>query len=103
MSSIHHYLPSRIRSADDCRVGPNEFHIIGTLKTWSIVDEVHKIVAPTLLINGKYDEAQDSVMEPFYKSIPNVKWERFSASSHAPQLEEPEKYLEVVGAFLKSE
>lgn len=64
------------------------------------MDEVHKIVAPTLLINGKYDEAQDSVMEPFHKSISNVKWEHFSESSHLPQLEEPEKFLKVVGGYL---
>jgi pimeloyl-ACP methyl ester carboxylesterase len=64
------------------------------------VDEVHKIIVPTLLINGRYDEAQDSVMEPFWKSIKNVKWERFSESSHLPQLEEPEKFLEVVGGYL---
>jgi L-proline amide hydrolase len=64
------------------------------------VEEVHKILAPTLLINGKYDEAQDSVMEPFFKSIANAKWERFSESSHLPQLEEPEKFLEVVGGYL---
>ena len=64
------------------------------------MDEVHKIIAPTLLINGKYDEAQDSVMEPFFKSIVNVKWERFAKSSHLPQLEEPEKFLRVVGGYL---
>ena len=73
------------------------------MRTWSVVDEVHKIVVPTLLINGKYDEAQDSVMEPFFKSIANVKWEKFSESSHLPQLEEPEKFLKVVGGYLKAE
>lgn len=93
----------KIESADKCRNGPNEFYITGTLRTWSVVDEVHKIVAPTLLINGKYDEAQDSVMAPFFKSIENVKWERFAESSHLPQLEEPEKFLEVVGGYLKAE
>jgi len=72
------------------------------LKTWSIVDSVYKIIVPTLLINGKYDEAQDSVMEPFFKSIEKVKWVRFAESSHLPQLEEPEEFLKVVGGFLLS-
>jgi pimeloyl-ACP methyl ester carboxylesterase len=72
------------------------------LKTWSIVDSVYKIIVPTLLINGKYDEAQDSVMEPFFKSIEKVKWIRFAASSHLPQLEEPDEFLKVVGGFLLS-
>ena len=39
-------------------------------------------------------------MEPFWKSIKNVKWEKFAESSHLPQLEEPEKFLEVVGGYL---
>ena len=84
----------------DCRNGPSEFFITGMLKTWSIVDEVYKINVRTLLINGKYDEAQDSVMEPFFRSIEKVKWVRFGESSHLPQLEEPEEFLKVVSSFL---
>jgi L-proline amide hydrolase len=84
------------------RNGPSEFFVSGTLKTWSIVDSVYKIIVPTLLINGKYDEAQDSVMEPFFKSIEKVKWVKFAESSHLPQLEEPEEFLKVVGGFLLS-
>ncbi|KUJ11700.1 proline iminopeptidase [Mollisia scopiformis] len=80
--------------------GPNEFHITGTLKEWSVVDEVHKIKVPTLLINGKYDEAQDEVVEPFFRGIEKVKWVRFAESSHLPQLEEMEEYLKVVREFL---
>lgn len=37
--------------------GPNEFFIMGSLKTWSIIDELHKISVTTLLINGRYDVA----------------------------------------------
>lgn len=70
------------------------------MKSWSIVDTVEKIDVPTLLINGKYDEAQDEVMEPFFKSIPKVKWVRFAESSHLPQLEETEEFLRVVVDFL---
>ncbi|OBZ76116.1 L-amino acid amidase [Grifola frondosa] len=53
--------------------GPSEFHVIGSLKDWSILDEIHKINVPTLLLNGAYDEAQDSTVVPFFKSIPQVK------------------------------
>jgi pimeloyl-ACP methyl ester carboxylesterase len=56
-----------------------------------------------LLINGKYDEAQDEVMEPFSKGIGNVKWVKFAESSHLPQLEETEEFLNVVGNFLLAE
>ena len=62
--------------------GPSEFFITGTLKTWSIIEELHKIVVPVLLINGKYDEAQDEVVQPFFEEIAKVKWCRFAESSH---------------------
>lgn len=83
------------------RNGPSEFFISGTLKHWSVIDEVHNIIVSTLLINGKYDEAQDSVVEPFL-AIPNVKWHRFAESSHSPQFEEMEGFLEVVSNFLNA-
>jgi len=82
------------------RNGPNEFHIVGTLKNWSVIDELHKITVPTLLINGRYDEAQDEVVWPFFVHIAKVKWIQFSESSHLPQWEERERYMEVVGEFL---
>ncbi|KAF8845207.1 proline-specific peptidase [Paxillus ammoniavirescens] len=80
--------------------GPNEFHIIGSLKTWSIIDELHKISVPTLLLNGRYDEAQDKSVEPYFRNIPRVKWIQFGESAHVPQLEETERFMDVVGNFL---
>ena len=88
------------RALIDGRNGPSEFFITGTLKTWSIVDDIHKIIVPTLLINGKYDEAQDEVMEPFFKSIAKVKWVGSLSPVHLPQLEEPDEFIKVVGGFL---
>ncbi|CZT05972.1 hypothetical protein WAI453_005288 [Rhynchosporium graminicola] len=80
--------------------GPSEFFISGTLQTWTVVDELHKIEVPTLLINGKYDEAQDEVVDPFFKNIKTVKWERFEDSSHMPHLEEADRFMEVVQSFI---
>ncbi|KAM5531777.1 hypothetical protein V8D89_014547 [Ganoderma adspersum] len=67
---------------------------------WSIVDRVHEIDAPTLVINGQYDVAQDYVMEAYIKKIPGAKWIKFEESSHMPFWEEREKYMEVVAGFL---
>jgi len=80
--------------------GPSEFTVVGSLKTWSIVDQVHKISVPTLVLNGEYDEARDSCVYPYFNGIPKVKWYTFLNASHCSQLEVPEKYMEVVGAFL---
>jgi pimeloyl-ACP methyl ester carboxylesterase len=83
--------------------GPSEFFITGTLKDFSILEELKKIVVPTLLLNGRYDEATDYVMQPFFNEIEKVKWVRFAESSHTPQLEETDEFLRVVGGYLKAE
>lgn len=82
------------------RNGPSEFHITGSLKSWSIIDDIALINVPTLLLNGRYDEAQDSVVVPYFRGIEKVKWFTFAESSHTPQYEEREKYVRLVGDFL---
>ena len=65
-----------------------------------MVDELHKIKNPTLLINGEYDEAQDSCVAPFFREIPKVKWVTMADASHCSNLEHPEKYMKIVSDFL---
>jgi L-proline amide hydrolase len=81
--------------------GPNEFFCIGSLRDWSVVDRVHAITAPTLLISGRHDEATPATVQPFFDSIPDVRWEIFEESSHMPFVEESQKYLELVESFLQ--
>ncbi len=80
--------------------GPNEFYCIGTLRTWSIIERLDAIAAPTLLISGRYDEATPATVQPYYDRIADVRWTVFEESSHMPFVEEPERYRDVVGAFL---
>jgi L-proline amide hydrolase len=37
--------------------GPSDFHVIGSLRDWSIVDRVGVVAVPTLAITGRHDEA----------------------------------------------
>lgn len=83
-----------------CMNGPSEFHVVGTLRTWSIVDRLDRIQVPTLLISGRYDEATPAVVQPFADRINDVRWEIFENSSHMPHVEETERCLKVVGEFL---
>ena len=76
------------------------FDIIGSLKTWSVIDDLDKINVPTLLLNGRYDEVPDVAVEPYFQHIPKVKWVQFAHSAHVPQLEETERFMGVVGNFL---
>ncbi len=80
--------------------GPNEFFCVGTLRTWSVVERVHAISAPTLLISGRHDEATPATVQPFFDRLPDVRWEIFEESSHMPFIEEPEKYRSLVEGFL---
>lgn len=80
--------------------GPSEFHVIGTLRSWSVIDRLDCIAAPVLLISGRHDEATPAVVQPFADRINNVRWVIFEESSHMPHVEEPERCMQVVGDFL---
>ncbi len=100
------YLASFMDTADNPTVyhtmnGPSEFHVIGTLKDWSVEDRLPDIGVPTLVISGRYDEATPVTVRPFHELIPGARWEIFENSSHVPHLEEPERFFEVVTRFLK--
>jgi pimeloyl-ACP methyl ester carboxylesterase len=85
----------------DCaRNGPSEFNITGTLKDWSIIDELSDVACQTLIINGLNDLAQDVAVAPFFHNIPRSKWVQLRAIIHMPFFEEPERYFKVVGDFL---
>ncbi|KAH9828770.1 proline iminopeptidase [Rhodofomes roseus] len=72
----------------------------GELASWTIVDRLHLIRVPTLVINGRMDVAQDFVVRPFFEKIQKVKWRTFESSSHTPMWEEREAFNQEVLAFL---
>nr|GAT59245.1 predicted protein [Mycena chlorophos] len=82
-------------------LGLYTFKIVGTMRTWSMIEDAENIRVPTLLLNGKYDQAQDSTMEPYSKRIPEVKWVQLAGSSHMAHFEEHERFVAVVADFLQ--
>lgn len=80
--------------------GPSEFHVIGSLRDWTIVDRLPSVTVPTLLITGQYDEVTEVAARPFYDRIPDARWTVFNSSSHMPHIEEPEKFKRVMIRFL---
>jgi L-proline amide hydrolase len=82
--------------------GPSEFHVIGSLKDWSVVDRLGGIDVPTLVVAGAHDEARPEVWRPFVERIPDVSSHVFAESSHMPHVEEPEEFRRVVGDFLRA-
>ena len=80
--------------------GPNEFHVIGTMRNWTIVERLQLIEAPTLAFRGFYDEATEACVQPFLDRIADVEGMVFPNSSHMPHVEEKDDCLAAVGRFL---
>ncbi len=80
--------------------GPSEFHVIGSLKDWTIEDRLGAIEVPVLLVSGRHDEATEACVKPYADRIPDVRWRIFEASSHMPHVEEKDACLAEVAAFL---
>jgi L-proline amide hydrolase len=80
--------------------GPSEFHVVGSLKDWSIIERLDGIRVPTLVVAGAHDEAMPLVWEPFLERIADVRSHVFPESSHMPHVEEPDAFLDVVESFL---
>jgi L-proline amide hydrolase len=81
--------------------GPNEFTVTGTLKDWDVIARLGQIRVPTLITSGRYDECTPALVEPLHEGIAGSEWIIFDDSAHMPYLEEPERYLRVVGEFLE--
>lgn len=80
--------------------GPSEFHVVGSLREWSIVDRLGAIDVPTLLISGEHDEATPETVAPYYEGIADVRWEILENCSHLPQIEDTERFNGLVTEFL---
>jgi L-proline amide hydrolase len=80
--------------------GPNEFNPTGVLNDWSVVDQLEEIDVPTLILSGRFDESTPVINETLNNGIMDSEWVIFENSSHTPHLEETEKYLKKLGAFI---
>lgn len=80
--------------------GPNEFHVLGTLRSWSVIDRLDRITAPTLVVAGEFDEATPATWAPFVEHIPDVVSHVFPGASHCTHLEQPREFRAVIADFL---
>jgi proline iminopeptidase len=81
--------------------GPTEFYATGTLRSYDLTPELHRIAVPTLLTCGRHDEARPETVSAFRDLIPGAAMTVFEESSHMAHLEETERFLGVVGTFLR--
>lgn len=80
--------------------GPSEFHVIGTLKDWTVEDRLEQVQVPTMVISGRHDEATEACVRPYAERITGAEWVIFENSSHLAHVEETEAVMATVGAFL---
>jgi proline iminopeptidase len=60
-----------------------------------------KFAFPTMVVTGRYDmNVAPLTAWNIYKAIPGAKFVVFAKSGHLPSYEEPDKYVQVVDAFL---
>jgi L-proline amide hydrolase len=81
--------------------GPNEWTITGAMKGWDVRDRLGEIDVPTLVIRGRYDMCTDPIAATLVNGIRGAREVVLEESSHTPVLEETDRYLDVVGGFLR--
>ncbi|HEY4383510.1 MAG TPA: proline iminopeptidase-family hydrolase [Ktedonobacteraceae bacterium] len=81
--------------------GPTEFHVIGTIKDWDRTDRLSEIHVPTFITSGRYDESTPLINEVLHKGIAGSEWVIFEQSAHLAHVEERERYLPTVKAFIE--
>jgi proline-specific peptidase len=81
--------------------GPNEWTCTGALSGWDTRERLGDIDVPTLVVRGRYDMCTDPIAATLVNGIPNAREVVLEESSHTPVLEETDRYLEVVGDFVR--
>jgi len=73
------------------------------MKHYDLKPHLPSIRVPTLIIVGRHDWITPvECSEEIHRLIPNSRLEIFENSGHSPQLEEPERFQQVVREFLAS-
>jgi proline-specific peptidase len=81
--------------------GPNEWTITGALRGWDTRDRLHQFDVPALVVRGRYDMCTAPIAATLVEGIPDAREVVLEHSSHTPVLEETERYLEILSAFLE--
>src|SRR5205085_9126185 len=81
---------------------PNEWTPTGALATWDVRGRLNEIDVPTLVVRGRYDMSTAALSRTLVDGIANSQLVEFEASSHTPVLQESDRYLAVVSAFMRA-
>jgi L-proline amide hydrolase len=80
--------------------GESEFEVTGLLRDWDVTGRLGELNAPTLLISGEHDLATPKMVEEMERRIPGSRRILVADASHLSHLEQPDRVVEPVHAFL---
>ncbi|MBW4544865.1 MAG: alpha/beta hydrolase [Symplocastrum torsivum CPER-KK1] len=73
----------------------------GFLRSYNVLDQLHKITSPTLVIGGRHDWiCPPEFSEEIAKAIPKADLRIFENSGHSVRADEPEALLDAIAGFL---
>lgn len=72
-----------------------------TLKNWSVLERLHEIKCPTLVVSADEDYTPLSAKEEYTALIPNAKLVVIEDARHAVSVEKPEEFNTILFNFLK--
>ena len=82
--------------------GPGPTVLTGWMRTYKHGAELRAIEVPTLLMLGRYDYTSEASARYYQTLIPGSRVAVFEESGHLPMHDEPEKYVSLLRAFLRS-
>src|SRR6266498_76157 len=81
--------------------GPHEWTVTGAIRGWDVRDRLGESELPTLVTRGRHDMCTDSIAATLVQGIRNAREVVLEESSHTPVLEETNRYLETITAFMR--
>ena len=82
--------------------GPGPTQVTGWMRGYKHGAELRDIEVPTLLMLGRYDYMSTASARYYQTLIPGSRVAIFEESGHLPMQDEPEKYVSLLRAFLRS-
>lgn len=103
MYSLTYDPNSRQEAWNQTILSPDAINIAfgGFLRSYNVLEELHKITSPTLVIGGRHDWiCPPEFSEEIAKEIPNADLRIFENSGHLIRVDEPEALRDAIASFL---
>lgn len=62
--------------------GPSEFHSTGSLRTFDLTPQLHRLRLPVLFVAGEFDEARPETVVRYARAVPGARMEIIPGAAH---------------------